>query len=153
MHPRGDLVAPRSARTKHRVDSSCNLMSHPRWNRVANLAELGAAGTFEEIVVGERLEACRFSYGNAPQLSCFRMDEIVAILREVACHRGAGTVPSLCFKPIHEASAFPAAVVGMERAWELLGTPWRSIMDSRERSGVGISLQVVFHVGTDFMIE
>ena len=72
-----------SVRPQDAKNNPCNFIRQQRWYRVANLDVLLSPRAFEQIVVGERLEARGFSHREASALRRIGMDEVVTVLRDV----------------------------------------------------------------------
>lgn len=67
------------------MDYTGNLIPQPWRNRVADLAPLCANRSLENVIIWEGLQPCGFADGQASHLGGVVVDEVVPILRQVAC--------------------------------------------------------------------
>ena len=87
-----------------------DLVGKIRRDGVSHLHVLLRAVAMEEVVVGERLESGHLPHGETANLTRIGMNEVVAVLGEVARDRGAGAVAKLHPVPVVELSRVPARV-------------------------------------------
>src|SRR5690242_821093 len=81
-------AAPPSVACQNVVNDSCHALCKQWRNCVADLLVLLGAGTFEVIVIRERLKACSFSRCEATTLRRVVVNVIMSVLADVRDDRG-----------------------------------------------------------------
>ena len=117
---------------QHTREGPGDLIGEERWNGVAHLNVLLRARAMKEVVVRKRLETCYLSHGEAPALTRIRMNEVVAVLRQVTRDRCARPVGELHPVSVVEMTGVPVRVARHERIGEIEGL-WRSLEGAAER--------------------
>jgi len=96
-----------------------DLPCEERWHGVPDLHILLRSVTEKQIVIREGLKPGGLAYGEAAALRWIRVDEVVAVLRDVARDRARGLPGQLDPEAVVEHAAVPVAVVGAEREREI----------------------------------
>lgn len=108
--------APSSAHpTSHHLR---DLAGKIRRHRIPYLVELCGPGAGEEIVVGEGLETGALADGHAAALGGVPVDEVVAVLGDVAGDGARRAVGQLHAEPVGKVAGGPVGVVGREEGGE-----------------------------------
>ena len=106
---------------QHCRERQGDLVRQERRNGVAHLNVLLRAGPMEEVVVRKRLETRHFPHGEAPALTRVRMNEIVAVLRQVTRDRCARAIGKLHPVAVIELTRVPVRVARHERFGKIGG--------------------------------
>jgi hypothetical protein len=80
-------------------------------DRISDLMELLGSVTHKKIVVREGLKSRRFPYGETSTLQRIWMDEVVTILRYVACHGCRWTAYKLNAETVGKLPTLPVFMV------------------------------------------
>ena len=120
-------------------------MCEERRNGVAHLDVLLRARPVKEVVVRKRLETRHFSHGETPALTRIWMNEVVAVLRQVARDGCARAIGELHAVAVVEIARVPVRVAGHERHGEVEGLR-RSPEGTAERRREQVTGQIRGHV-------
>jgi hypothetical protein len=134
---------------KHLGDNFGDLPGQERGHGVANLLVLFGTGSFEEIVVRERLDAGRLPDGEAAALSGVVVDEVVAVFRYVGCNGCRRVAGELNVKAVVECAipeGFWHILVQGEQLSRKVFENRRAAMHPRERGGEQVAVEIASHV-------
>ena len=101
-------------------DKHGNLPRKKRRYSIANLDILLRAVAEEQVIVGKGLQTSSFANRKATALDRIGVNEVVAILRDVARDGRGWRSPALNSKAIGKFAAVPVLVVGCETGWEFI---------------------------------
>ena len=98
-----------------------NFTSEKRRDGIPDLHVLLCPIALENIVIREGLQPSCLPHRQAPALGCVRVDEVVAILGNMARDSGGGIIGELDAEAIIEYAAVPVAMFGTELQGKIRG--------------------------------